>query len=62
MPINQGWRLNDVGNTPPVPVHATLTQEEIGSGRIIVIGDIHGCSEELDDLLRKWALIPNQIV
>ena len=41
------------GNSLPEVVHATLTAEQIGKGRIIVIGDIHGCPVELSDLLKE---------
>ena len=44
-----------VGNKLPPVVHATLTKEQIGRGRVIVIGDIHGCNLELADLLQKCA-------
>ena len=45
------YRIVAAGNPLPSVVHATLSREQIGSGRIIVIGDIHGCSLELQDLL-----------
>ena len=41
------------GNPLPPVVHATLDTERIGDGRVIVIGDIHGCPGELADLLTK---------
>ena len=43
------------GNPLPAVVHAQLTAEQIGTGRVIVIGDIHGCSRELADLLDRYA-------
>lgn len=48
-------RHHYVGNELPGQVHAILTEEEIGEGKIIVIGDIHGCNRELQDLLEKSA-------
>lgn len=42
------------GNQLPPEVHATLTRERIGKGRVIVIGDIHGCDMELSDLLAMY--------
>ena len=45
------------GNPLPAVVHAQLTAEQIGGGRVIVIGDIHGCSSELAGLLDKYAKI-----
>ena len=32
--------------------HRTLSYEEIGDRRVFVIGDVHGCLEELVDLLK----------
>ena len=32
--------------------HRTLSYEEIGDRRVFVIGDVHGCLEELNDLLK----------
>ena len=32
--------------------HRTLSYEEIGDRRVFVIGDVHGCLEELHDLLK----------
>ena len=37
-------------------VHAELTPEDIGDGRVIVIGDVHGCLCELKALLEKCAV------
>eukprot|EP00898_Chlorokybus_atmophyticus_P008182 jgi/Chlat1/8365/Chrsp80S07797 len=37
----------------PLVVHDVLAEEDIGSTRVIVVGDIHGCNEELVDLLKK---------
>lgn len=45
------------GNKLPPQVHAVLTKEEIRDGKIIVIGDIHGCSRELQDLLAKFVFL-----
>ncbi|CAL8471900.1 g11442 [Coccomyxa elongata] len=41
------------GLSLPSPVHATLTPEEVGDGRVIVVGDVHGCPLELEALLDK---------
>lgn len=43
------------GNDLPPVVHAELTPDDIGDGRIIVIGDVHGCLSELKALLEKCA-------
>ena len=46
-------QYSPAGNKLPPQVHATLTKEDIGKGNIIIIGDIHGCNKELQDLLDK---------
>lgn len=47
-----------VDRTPyglPVPVcaHQTITEEELGERKLLIIGDVHGCYDELVDLLDK---------
>jgi hypothetical protein len=37
----------------PRTVHATLLEEQLDDGRIIVIGDVHGCPQEVKALLHK---------
>ena len=37
----------------PPTVHATLPESQLGEGRVIVIGDVHGCPGELQELLAK---------
>ena len=37
----------------PNVVHATLEPAVIWDGRPIIVGDVHGCPDELDDLLAK---------
>lgn len=39
------------GNPLPASIHASLTAEQLGSGRVLVVGDVHGCLEELRELL-----------
>ncbi|KAL4439849.1 hypothetical protein ABPG75_002850 [Micractinium tetrahymenae] len=41
------------GNPPPKVAHAVLTPEETQYKRIIILGDIHGCPDELQSLLDK---------
>lgn len=41
---------------PPV-IHATLPSNRLQEGRVIIIGDVHGCPDELQDLLAKYALL-----
>ncbi len=50
--------LDDVKNVPagnPLPhlIHAELSAAQLGAGRLIVVGDVHGCPDELKILLRK---------
>ena len=39
----------------PSPVHAVLPEELSRRGRLIIVGDVHGCSAELQDLMDKCA-------
>ena len=39
----------------PSPVHAVLPDELSRRGRLIIVGDVHGCSLELQDLMDKYA-------
>ncbi len=43
------------GNPLPPVVHAELAPGELGDGRVLVIGDVHGCPGELKALLKKYA-------
>lgn len=54
-PQSHGRHLNllDAGNPLPDLIHAELSATQLGSGRLIVIGDVHGCPDELKTLLRK---------
>jgi len=50
--------LDDVKTVPagnPLPdlIHAELSAAQLGAGRLIVVGDVHGCPDELKILLRK---------
>ncbi len=43
--------------------HRTLTDAELGDRRVFVIGDIHGCYQELRELLRIAAVdVQNDII
>ena len=37
----------------PPTVHMTVTEEQLGQGRLLVLGDLHGCKDELAELLLK---------
>ena len=43
----------------PLPriLHKVLTEEDIGSRDILVIGDVHGCLDELRDLLKNCGIL-----
>lgn len=48
-----------VDRTPyslPVPlcIHQTLSEEELGGRALVIIGDVHGCYDELVELLDKY--------
>eukprot|EP00873_Tetraselmis_striata_P038153 jgi/Tetstr1/458417/TSEL_044852.t1 len=45
------------GNPMPPAVHVTLGRETLrDNGRLVIVGDIHGCNDEFGDLLEKVAL------
>lgn len=46
----------------PQEVHATLGASEIGDGRLIVVGDIHGCCEEFLEILEACECAPSDAV
>ena len=39
------------GNPLPEVQHLELREEQLRPGRLIVVGDVHGCCDELDALL-----------
>lgn len=41
------------GNPLPDTVHLELSQAQLKSRRVILVGDVHGCLDELDILLHK---------
>ncbi|KAK9809206.1 hypothetical protein WJX72_011388 [[Myrmecia] bisecta] len=41
------------GNLLPQEVHKVLTNDSLHQGRIIVVGDVHGCCDELEQLLKQ---------
>ena len=45
--------MQDAGPLLPPELHATIHPEDMLPGRVIVIGDVHGCLDELEALLRK---------
>ena len=45
--------LQDAGPLLPPVLHATIRPEDMLPGRVIVVGDAHGCVDELKALMRK---------
>ena len=41
------------GNPLPDVIHAEVSAEQLGNGRVIMVGDVHGCCDELRMLLRQ---------
>lgn len=39
------------GNPLPSVVHKTISQQQLGPGRLVMVGDVHGCLTELFELL-----------
>ena len=46
-------RAQSAGELLPGTIHAELPPAKLGAGRLIIIGDVHGCLAELRDLLEK---------
>ncbi|KAK9833235.1 hypothetical protein WJX74_011121 [Apatococcus lobatus] len=46
-------RLTPAGNPLPEVIHAEVSAKQLGNGRIIMVGDVHGCCDELRTLLRQ---------
>lgn len=46
----------------PEKLHHVLLEETIGDRQVLVIGDVHGCFDELQDLLSKYAITPENTV
>jgi hypothetical protein len=44
------WVL--AGNPLPPVIHQVVKQQQLGSGRLLVVGDVHGCFDELQQLLQ----------
>ena len=48
------------GNPVPKPVHKVISAHQLKAGRLILIGDIHGCFDELCSLLQSVRYDPQQ--
>ena len=44
-------RFLHAGNPLPPVIHRVIKQHELGPGRLVVVGDVHGCLVELFQLL-----------
>ena len=40
------------GNKVPRPLHAVLPWDKQINGRTVIVGDVHGCYDELQELLK----------
>lgn len=44
--------MQSAGKLLPPETHAVLSKAELGmKGRVLIIGDVHGCVKELEELL-----------
>lgn len=55
-----GGAHQTAGKLLPPEVHATLPESALGSGRLIIIGDVHGCVKELRELLDKAGYVDGE--
>ncbi|KAK9786067.1 hypothetical protein WJX73_009564 [Symbiochloris irregularis] len=53
-------RLTPSGNKLPSPLHAVLAWEKQVKGRTIIVGDVHGCFDELQELLAACSFNSNK--
>lgn len=44
-------RCLPAGNSLPDVIHKIIRRDELGKGRLVIVGDIHGCLSELFKLL-----------
>eukprot|EP00199_Chlamydomonas_sp_CCMP681_P001670 CAMPEP_0119112928 /NCGR_PEP_ID=MMETSP1180-20130426/42235_1 /TAXON_ID=3052 ORGANISM="Chlamydomonas cf sp, Strain CCMP681" /NCGR_SAMPLE_ID=MMETSP1180 /ASSEMBLY_ACC=CAM_ASM_000741 /LENGTH=361 /DNA_ID=CAMNT_0007100711 /DNA_START=28 /DNA_END=1113 /DNA_ORIENTATION=+ len=51
--------LTPYGNVLPEQVHQVLRHQNMKPGRLVVVGDVHGCCEELKMLLKKLDYLPD---
>jgi predicted phosphodiesterase len=45
--------VQSAGKLLPADLHRVLPENALGDGRVIIIGDVHGCMDELTDLLEE---------
>lgn len=58
----QGGGVKGPRGPLPNEVHAVLSPDEVRDGRLIVIGDIHGCCDEFLEMLDKCRCGPADVV
>jgi hypothetical protein len=46
----------------PSKLHQVVEESDIGRRRVLVIGDVHGCFDELQDLIQVHAICPEDTV
>ena len=52
--------VQNVGLLMPPEVHKTIHPKKLLPGRLLVIGDVHGCIDELHELLDKVKYVEGQ--
>lgn len=45
--------LSRPGNPLPSVIHKVIQHDDLGPGRLVLVGDVHGCLDELNELLDK---------
>jgi len=55
-----GGAHQSAGKLLPPEVHATLPESLLGGGRLIIVGDVHGCVKELRELLDKAGYVDGE--
>eukprot|EP00897_Mesotaenium_endlicherianum_P004269 jgi/Mesen1/3870/ME000207S02871 len=57
-----GRKGQQAGAPLPDELHATLPPDVVGDRRIIIVGDIHGCCDEFEELLERCGRTSDDIV
>ena len=52
--------MQHAGLLLPSELHKVVTAKDLLPGRLLVVGDIHGCLHELQDLLQKIKYVQGQ--
>ena len=51
----RGGSIPPAGNSIPKVMHKTIHAADLKPGRLVIVGDVHGCVDELHGLLDKIA-------